>query len=120
MADRSLQQSRRGSPGTARLGFREFLRVYPGDQRAADALFYIGETFAAESPDSAAAVYEQVVKTHPNSSRAPAALYKLGLVAEARGDKKAERTYYAKDVAGRHRSSTDELCRESRTRHGRR
>src|SRR5438309_10924145 len=95
MYDLSLQQFRRGSLGTARLGFREFLRVYPGDERAADALFYIGETFATESPDSAAAVYEQVVKSHPNSSRAPAALYKLGLVPEARGGNKSPRTYYS-------------------------
>src|SRR5438046_5928947 len=36
MYDLSLQQYRRGSLGTARLGFREFLRVYPGDERAAD------------------------------------------------------------------------------------
>src|SRR5438552_1604856 len=37
MYDLSLQQYRRGSLGTARLGFREFLRVYPGDERAARA-----------------------------------------------------------------------------------
>src|SRR3989475_10366420 len=72
MYDLSLQQYRRGSLGTARLGFREFLRVYPGDERAADALFYIGEPFAAESPDSAAAGNEKAVKSHPNSSRGPA------------------------------------------------
>jgi len=37
MYDLSLQQYRRGSLGTARLGFREFLRVYPTHERAADA-----------------------------------------------------------------------------------
>jgi len=119
MYDLSLQQFRRGSLGTARLGFREFLRVYPGDERAADALFYIGETFATESPDSAAAVYEQVVKSYPNSSRAPAALYKLGLVAEARGDKKAARTYYARVVAGYPRSDEANLARDKLQRLGR-
>src|SRR5438552_90724 len=119
MYDLSLQQYRRGSLGTARLGFREFLRVYPGDERAADAVFYIGETFAAESPDSAAAVYEQVVKSHPHSSRAPAALYKLGLVAEARGDKKAARTYYARVVAGYPRSDEANLARDKLQRLGR-
>src|SRR5581483_2577362 len=41
MYDLSLQQFRRGSLATARLGFREFLRLYPGDERAADALFYV-------------------------------------------------------------------------------
>ena len=93
MYDLSLQQFRRGSLGTARLGFREFLRLYPTHERAPDALFYLGETWGGESADSAAAVYQQVVKTYPNSSRAPAALYKLGLLAEQRSDKAAARTY---------------------------
>src|SRR5216110_1432673 len=62
MYDLSLQQYRRGSLTTARLGFREFLRVFPTHERAADALFYIGESFEQGAPDSAAAVYDQVVK----------------------------------------------------------
>jgi tol-pal system protein YbgF len=120
MYDLSLQQYRRGSLGTARLGFREFLRIYPTDERAADALFYVGETFASgESPDSAAAVYEQVVKSYPNSPRAPAALYKLGLLAEARGDKRGARTYYARVVAGYPRSDEANLARDKLQRLGR-
>src|SRR5204863_5242637 len=43
MYDLSLQQYRRGSLTTARLGFREFLRVFPTHEHAPDALFYIGE-----------------------------------------------------------------------------
>src|SRR5213593_1355968 len=73
MYDLSLQQFRRGSLATARLGFREFLRVFPKHEHAADALFYVGETWASENADSAAGVYQQVVKTHANSPRAPAA-----------------------------------------------
>src|SRR5213593_161321 len=61
MYDLSLQQFRRGSLATARVGFREFLRIYPTHERAADALFYVGETWAPENADSAAAVYQQVV-----------------------------------------------------------
>lgn len=119
MYDVSLQQFRRGSLATARLGFREFLRVYPTHERAADALFYIGETFAQESPDSAGAVYEQVVKTYPNSPRAPSALYKLGLLAEQRGDRAAARTYYARVVAGYPRSDEANLARDKLQRLGR-
>jgi len=119
MYDLSLQQFRRGSLATARLGFREFLRLYPGDERAADALFYVGETFAADAPDSAAAVYQQVVKSYPNSPRAPSALYKLGLLAERRGDKAAARTYYARVVAGYPRSDEANLARDKLQRLGR-
>jgi tol-pal system protein YbgF len=119
MYDLSLQQFRRGSLATARLGFREFLRIYPTHERATDALFYVGETWASENADSAAAVYQQVVKTHANSPRAPAALYKLGLLAEQRGDKAAARTYYARVIAGYPRSDEANLARDKLQRLGR-
>jgi tol-pal system protein YbgF len=116
MYDVSLQQYRRGSVSTARLGFREFLRVFPTHEHAADALFYVGESFEKEAPDSAAAVYEQVVKTYPNSPRAPSALYKLGLLAEQRGDKAAARRYYARVIAGYARSPEADLARQNQQR----
>ncbi len=119
MYDLSLQQFRRGSLATARLGFREFLRVFPTHERAADALFYVGETFGGEHADSAAAVYQQVVKSHPNSPRAPAALYKLGLLAERRGDKAAARSYYNRVIAGYPRSDEANLARDKLQRLGR-
>ena len=57
MYEASLAQLRRGSTGTARLGLRELLRTYPTSERAPDALYFIGQSFAAENPDSAAAYY---------------------------------------------------------------
>jgi tol-pal system protein YbgF len=119
MYDLSLQQYRRGSLGTARLGFREFLRVYPAHERAPDALFYVGETFGGESPDSAAAVYQQVVKAYPSSPRAPSALYKLGLLAEQQGNKAAARTYYGRVVSAYGRSEEANLARDKLQRLGR-
>jgi tol-pal system protein YbgF len=112
MYDLTLQQYRRGSFTTARLGFREFLRLYADDEHAPDALYYVGESFAAENPDSAAAVYQDVVKRYPNSPRAPSALYKLGLLAEQRSDKAAARTYYARVLAGYPRSDEANLARD--------
>ena len=119
MYDLSIQQYRRGSFATARLGFREFLRQYPGDERAPDALYYVGESFAQENPDSAAAVYQGVVKTYPNSPRAPSALYKLGLLAEQREDPAAARTFYARVIAGYPRSDEANLARDRLQRLGR-
>lgn len=112
MYEVSLQQYRRGSFATARLGFREFLRLYPDDDRAADALYYVGESFAPENPDSASAVYQAVVRSYPNSPRAPSSLYKLGLLAEQRGNKAAARTFYARVVAGYPRSDEANLARD--------
>lgn len=118
MYDVSLQQFRRGSLATARLGFREFLKVFPTHERAPDAWFYVGETLAAEAPDSAVAVYESLVKTYPNSPRAPSALYKLGLLAEQRSDRASARAYYARVVAGYPRSDEANLARDKLTRLG--
>lgn len=116
MYDLSLQQYRRGSISTARLGFREFLRVFPTHERAADALFYVGESFEREAPDSAAAVYDQVVKAYPNSPRAPSAIYKMGLLAEQRGDKGAARTFYTRVINGYPRSPEADLARQNQQR----
>ncbi|HWC72572.1 MAG TPA: tetratricopeptide repeat protein [Gemmatimonadales bacterium] len=116
MYDVSLQQYRRGSTATARLGFREFLRVYPTHERAPDALFYVGESFEQSAPDSAAAVYEQLVKGYPNSPRAASALYKLGHLAEQRGDKTAARNYYSRVIAGYPRSPEADLARQNQQR----
>ena len=116
MYDASLQQYRRGSTATARLGFREFLRVYPTDERAPDALYYVGESFEQPAPDSAAAVYDQLVKAYPSSSRAPSALYKLGRLAEQRGDRTAARNYYSRVIASYPRSPEADLARQNQQR----
>ena len=50
MYEASLAQLRRGSTSTARLGLREMLRLYPTSERAGDALYFIGQSFAAENP----------------------------------------------------------------------
>lgn len=116
MYEVSLQQYRRGSLATARLGFRDFLRVYPTHERAADALYYIGESFEQAAPDSSAAVYDQLVRSYPNSPRAPSALYKLGLLAEQRGDRTTARTFYSRVIAGYPRSPEADLARQNQQR----
>jgi tol-pal system protein YbgF len=119
MWDVAMQQFRAGRYSTARLALRELLRVFPTDEHAADALFYVGETFAQDTPDSAAAVYGQVVKQFPNSPRAPSALYKLGLLAEQRNDKAGARTFYNRVIAGYPRSDEANLARDKLQRLGR-
>jgi len=118
MYELSLQQYRRGSLATARAGFRQFLQTAPQHERAPDALFYIGETFAPEQADSAAAVYEAVVRQYPRSSRAPAALYKLGLLAEQRGDVSTAREYFSRVVVGYPRTDEANLARDRLQRLG--
>jgi tol-pal system protein YbgF len=107
----SLQQLRRGSPNTARAGFGRLLADFPSHPRAADAQFFIGETWEESEPDSAAAAYELVIRNHPDSRHAPTALYRLGLMAERRGDRRAAQVYYSRVIAGYPRSEEAQLAR---------
>jgi tol-pal system protein YbgF len=94
MYEASLAQLRRGSLSTARLGLREMIRLHPTSERAPDALYFIGQSFASENPDSAAAYYRQVTEKYPASPRAASALYNLGLLAERRKDNAGAREAY--------------------------
>jgi tol-pal system protein YbgF len=112
MYEASLAQLRRGSTSTARQGLREMLRTYPTSERAGDALYFIGQSFAAENPDSAAAYYNQVVQKYPASSRASSALYNLGLVAERRKDTRKAREAYQRVVQKYPQSDEAALARD--------
>lgn len=94
MYESARLQMTRGSLGTARMGFQQYLATWPDDARVPDALYQIGETFIVENPDSAATYYTRVLEQHPTSARAPTALYKLGLLAERRNDLGAARAAY--------------------------
>jgi tol-pal system protein YbgF len=112
MYEASLAQLRRGSTSTARQGLREMLRLHPTSERAGDALYFIGQSFAAENPDSSAAYYEQVVQKHPNSSRAGSALYNLGLLAERRKETRKAREAYQRVVQKYPQSDEAALARD--------
>ncbi|NIM47799.1 MAG: tetratricopeptide repeat protein [Gemmatimonadales bacterium] len=107
----SLQQLRRGSPLTARQGFRKLLTDFPDHPRAVDAQFFVGDSWEDSDPDSAAAAYERVVRDYRDSPRAPTALYRLGLIAERRGDRRAAEVYYSRVIAAYPRSEEAQLAR---------
>jgi tol-pal system protein YbgF len=112
MYEASLAQLRRGSTTTARLGLREMLKTYPNSPRAPDALYFIGQSFAADSPDSAAAYYSQVVDQYPTATRAPSALYNLGLLAERRKDNAKAKDAYQRVVQKYPQSDEAALARD--------
>ena len=113
LMDLSLAQLRRGSPGTARDGFAEFLRRYPANPRAADALFFTGEAWTADQrPDSAAAAYRAVIQRFPTSPRAASSIYKLGLQALAAGRTTEARDDFNRVVGGYPTSDEAALARE--------
>jgi len=108
----SLQELRRGSLTTARVGFREFLKSYPTHGQVPDALYFMGETFAVENTDSAAHYYRQVVERFPASDRAPTALYKTGLLAERRQNRPAAQAAYQRVLQQYPRSPEANLARD--------
>jgi tol-pal system protein YbgF len=112
MYEASVAQLRRGSTATARSGLRQLLQNYPTSERVPDALYFLGQSYAAENPDSAAAYYNQVVQNHPQSPRASAALYNLGLLAERRKDSAAARDAYQRLVQKYPRSDEAALARD--------
>ena len=112
MYEASLAQLRRGSLTTARLGLREMLRTYPTSERAPDALYFIGQSYASENPDSASAYYGQVAEKYPQSLRAASAIYNLGLLAERRKDTAAAREAFQRVVQSYPQSNEAALARD--------
>ena len=86
---------RRGSVGTARAGFEEFLRANPDHRLAADAQYNIGQSYEqGREPANAITAYARVVELYPTSGRAPAALLRMGRLELARGNRTAARTHF--------------------------
>jgi tol-pal system protein YbgF len=109
----SLDQLRRGSPGSARRGFEELLRLYPTSDVAGEAQFYIAEALAGEGNLSAAdTAYGTVVARYSESARAPTALYKRALLLQQRGNVALARTALNDLVKRYPRSDEAQLARE--------
>jgi len=91
----ALDQYSRGSYDTARTGFEDLLRRYPTADVAADAQYYVAETYAAEKNSEAAdSAYSAVVTRYPQSNRAAQALYKRGRLKQSAGRTSEARTLY--------------------------
>jgi tol-pal system protein YbgF len=115
----ALQQLRRQSYGTARVGFQEFLERYPNHELAPDAQYYMAETYAESGePDQALDEYARVLELYPNSRRAPTALYKSGLIEQQRGNLDDARTFFSRVTQGYPDSDEVELARRELDRLG--
>ena len=113
LMDLSLQQLRRGSPGTARAGFGEFLRRFPDHPRTVDAIYFTGEAWGSEMrTDSASAAYQAVIDRFPQSPRAAASLFKLGLLSQAAGRNAEARERFNRIVTSYPNAEEAVLARE--------
>lgn len=106
-------QLTRGGNRAARAAFSDLLTKYPQSEYAADAQFYLAESYAAEKNRVAAdSAYARVVSTYPDSPRAPTALYKRGVMAQTAGRRIAARRLFNELVAKYPSSDEAELARE--------
>jgi tol-pal system protein YbgF len=81
-----------GQYGLAVSGFDAVIRNFPGSQAAAEAQYYIGESYYLENKwTEAIAAYNLLIQTYPKSSFVPEAYYKRGLAQERAGQLDAAR-----------------------------
>jgi len=106
-------QLTRGGNRAARAAFSDLLQRFPDSELAADAQFYIAESFAAEGSGAAAdTAYAGVVARYAESPRAPTALYKRGVLAQSARRTTTARKLY-NDLIRRYPNSDEaELARE--------
>jgi tol-pal system protein YbgF len=107
------EQMMQGSNAAARQGFQDLLDKYPKSDLAAEAQFYIAETYAAEKNASAAdSVYARVASKYAGSPRAATAIYKRAVAAQAAGDASSARTLFNQVIKKYPRSDEAALARD--------
>lgn len=107
------EQMMQGSNASARQGFQDLLDKYPKSDLAAEAQFYIAETYAAENNASAAdSVYARVASKFAGSPRAATAIYKRAVAAQNAGRTAAARTLFNQVVKKYPRSDEASLARD--------
>jgi len=81
------QKLDQGQPAKARDLFQDFLNRYPKDELAANAQYWLGETYYADKKWNDAIVeFQKVLKEYKGSDKVPDALLKIGMSFQAQGD----------------------------------
>lgn len=97
----ATDQLQRGAAETARRAFQQIVDQHSTHPLAADAQFYLAETYVAERDyESALREFERVLEMFPSSPRAPSALYRAGVISEDRGNIQEAREYFQRVIAG--------------------
>lgn len=86
-----------GDMKKARDIFAKFISQYPKHELAANAHYWIGETYYNEKNlEQAILEYQEVIKKFPGKEKAPAAMLKQGMAFKGLGDDKSARYIYKK------------------------
>ncbi len=99
---KALDTFRSGDTQKARELFNKFLERYPKHELAANAHYWVGETYYGEKNyDQAILAFQEVIKNYPDKEKAPAAMLKQALAFRALGDTKSAR-YVLKKLIEEH------------------
>ena len=112
--ERGLQAIRdRQEPAAGRELMASFLKRYPTDPRAANAAYWIGETYYAEQAfDQAVLQFEEVAQKYGDDPKVASALYKQALAFDALKDRKSARLVMNKVVERFPLSDEAKMARE--------
>lgn len=89
----AVTQFNNGSLTTARMGFEQFLQMYPNSELAPDAQFYIANILQKNGEnEDALAAFQKIRELYPTSPRVPEALYRVALLQIDMGKKADART----------------------------
>jgi tol-pal system protein YbgF len=107
-----------GNSQKARELFTKFVELYPNHELAANAHYWLGETFYTEkSYDQAVLEFEKVIKNYPGKEKVPGAMLKQAMAFKALGDatsakyvlNKLQESYPRSEEAGLAKAKLKEL-----------
>lgn len=89
---RSLDAFKASDMTKARTMFQRFLELHPKHELAANARYWVGETYYSEKNfEQAILEFQEVIKNFPGSDKVPAAMLKQGMAFKEIGDVKSAR-----------------------------
>jgi len=94
---KGLDASRSGDAQKARESLTKFLQLHPSHDLAANAHYWLGETYYNEKKyDQAVLEFQEVIKNFPGKDKVPAAMLKQAMAFRELGDVKSSRYVYKK------------------------
>jgi tol-pal system protein YbgF len=102
-----------GGAAKAREYFSKFLELYPKHKLAANAKYWVGETYYSEKNyEQAILEFQEVIQHYPDREKAPAALLKQGMSFKELGDAKSAHYDFKRVVEEYPKSEEAKIARE--------
>src|SRR3954469_24438574 len=107
------QKLEANQPAQARPLLQDFLNRYPKDELAANAQYWLGETYYAEKKWNDAIVeFQKVLKEYKGSDKVPDALLKIGMSFQAQGDCDNAKLFYEEVIQSHGKSALAKTARD--------